>query len=544
MMKRICEGLNQAIKLLYGVTVMIILYLILFRAFFIEYGFKIYFEHLQWEYLLLGIVIWLSLLGLRKIIMQVIPLGVKRYLENRADSIVFGLSIIFGMILIYLVYNYYFYTGWDSETLVNTAQVLATGNRVNGEYENWYFSSFPNNILLVDIFALIIKIASRIGISDAVFSICIVQCVEYIFVGYLVYRINDMIIKNKGVAVQGWLLYLITVGISPWVGIAYSDSIGLIFPILILYIFLTFESGKYIYMKSFFIGFIAWVGYKIKPQVFIVFIAILIVVLFEVMRNEAEAMKIMQRLGCSVLGILVSALLIVGIAKVTPIERNPENSFGGFHFMMMGLNDENNGGYSLADIEYTSAQAESERSAANLAKIKERINNYGLKGMKNHLEKKMLSNYADGTWAWGREGNFYKQCLEDKNSTLSPFLKSIYYQNGSKYHYYQAYAQAMWLLILLGCFIAFIKIIAHKENSKAIMILMLVFLGLTIFELLFEARARYLFSNVPMYIVLANWGLSIPKGNYNNKIEVVKGENNEKRNNSIVDRSSVIGLGL
>ena len=506
-MKKLCVGLNQAIKLLYGITVMVILYLILFRASFIEYGFKTYFLHNQWLYLIFAIAIWSVILVVINIMSRYISRFVSENFIRLINRSVFFMSIIFAILLMHIVYNYYFHTGWDSEVLINTAKVLASGDSVNGEYENWYFSSFPNNVLLVDLFALIIKLGYKIGIQDAVLSICFVQCIGVAITGYLLYRTIESFSENISVAIQGWILYLMTIGVSPWVIIPYSDSVGLLFPIMILYIYVSLKSEKYTYIKSFLFGFIAWTGYKIKPQLFIVFIAVIIVSLLEMLQKRKQATKIAKTLGISVCGMLVSMILICGIAKMIPIERNPQNSFGASHFIMMGLNNENNGGYSQTDVEYTSTQDIAHRSVANWEMIKKRINDYGAKGVLKHLEKKMLSNYSDGTWAWGREGNFYKQCLPDKNTTISPLLKSIYYQNGKRYHYYQAYAQSMWLLILFGCFCSFFKVMREKESSSTIIILLLVFLGLTIFELLFEARARYLFSNVPLYIILANWGL-------------------------------------
>lgn len=36
---------------------------------------------------------------------------------------------------------------------------------------------------------------------------------------------------------------------------------------------------------------------------------------------------------------------------------------------------------------------------------------------------------------------------------------------------------------------------------------MLALVGLTLFELIFEARARYLYCYVPLYLLLGSWGL-------------------------------------
>ena len=57
----------------------------------------------------------------------------------------------------------------------------------------------------------------------------------------------------------------------------------------------------------------------------------------------------------------------------------------------------------------------------------------------------------------------------------------------------------------------------NKEKKEIIYIMQLSVLGLTLFELLFEARARYLFAYAPVYIILAVIG-------FNNVYEIIKKE--------------------
>lgn len=45
-------------------------------------------------------------------------------------------------------------------------------------------------------------------------------------------------------------------------------------------------------------------------------------------------------------------------------------------------------------------------------------------------------------------------------------------------------------------------------KDSRVSILMLTIVGLTVFELIFEARARYLFGYAPVYIILAVMGLN------------------------------------
>ena len=59
----------------------------------------------------------------------------------------------------------------------------------------------------------------------------------------------------------------------------------------------------------------------------------------------------------------------------------------------------------------------------------------------------------------------------------------------------------IWLAVLaVGIFSIFRK-------EKEVAVIMLSVIGLTVFELLFEARARYLYTYTPFYILLAAIGI-------------------------------------
>ena len=88
---------------------------------------------------------------------------------------------------------------------------------------------------------------------------------------------------------------------------------------------------------------------------------------------------------------------------------------------------------------------------------------------------------------------------------MSPFLKSIYYYDGDRYTYFCSYSQMVWILLLSGCFLAFL--FRKEDQGRKGFIIMLSLVGLTLFELIFEARARYLYCYVPLYLLLGSWGL-------------------------------------
>ena len=97
----------------------------------------------------------------------------------------------------------------------------------------------------------------------------------------------------------------------------------------------------------------------------------------------------------------------------------------------------------------------------------------------------------------------------ERNTKISGFLRGLYYNRNyrsvGKYNtVWINFVQMIWLTCLgLG-----ILGVCYK-NQKEKSVLMLSVIGLTIFELLFEARSRYLYAYVPLYILLAIYGVAL-----------------------------------
>lgn len=134
----------------------------------------------------------------------------------------------------------------------------------------------------------------------------------------------------------------------------------------------------------------------------------------------------------------------------------------------------------------------------------------------------MLVNYNDGTLAWGREGGFYN-IINQQNDRLANIMKSFYYNHGSIFYIYTNIMQLIWIFILI--FILIYAIL--KKFDKNISVTFLSIIGLTLFVLLFESRARYLFLYSNYYIILAVLGIEIF---FNKKI---KDEKEKIKNNKL-----------
>lgn len=256
-------------------------------------------------------------------------------------------------------------------------------------------------------------------------------------------------------------------------------------------------------------GVIGVVGYFIKPQLIVIVIAIVIGEFIALIDSKQKTSIFAPGYRmCFLMGILMALLLYMHLPSSMGLELDRNAKIGMPHFFMMGLNESTNGIYSIEDVLYTSQFAtQAERNAADLAMARERINKMGIVGLSHHLVKKTLVNYNDGTFAWGMEGTFYAELYPDKNKIFSPFCKSFFYNNeqGTHRHYLATIQHMAWLFVLAAS-LGILRMLKKKEVGMY-WILVMALAGIFLFECLFEARARYLYTYVPIFIMVALLGL-------------------------------------
>lgn len=419
------------------------------------------------------------------------------------DKIVYFSCLLLFFLQVYAVFNLYFETGWDPGGIMGSARNLTNGESVDIRY----FSNYPNNLLFFFFELYIFKFNSQFGIfpgSQQVLSIILINYLLNALTCLLVYKTASLLTKKR-YAFCAYLLAFLNFGLSPWNVICYTDALGLIFPILTLYVFIRPAKHKWLsYVLSAIIG---TLGYFIKPQCFILLIAVFLI-------EGIYALSEKHLLKPLLLSLLTVAITFFAVKAGTGflcshyhIQLDNEQSFGIAHFWMMGLNAEKKGVYSAEDVRYSrSFVTASERTQANIAVGKQRLQEMGFFGTLKQLAQKMLTLYNDGTFAWGKEGNFLQTVFDPPNTKAAPFLRSIYYPDGSRYLYFTTFEQFIWLMILLLSAAGLFSSFSHK-HAKTLNILWLTWIGLTVFELLFEVRARYLYTNVPLFCVLAAVGI-------------------------------------
>lgn len=424
-----------------------------------------------------------------------------RFLKDTSvcEHLVLNISITALLLQFYLSCNYYFNTGWDVGELSRLVNELSNGNPSPLSH---YLSVYPNNILLLTVINLCKRLNSMFGVIDSsnyAVSFIFLNCCISSFTGWLTYQ-NVKYFCDYRWGVLGFTLYWGLIGISPWVCIPYSDSLALAFPSLLLFLYTRCTPPLIIKWGA--IGLFSGLAYGVKPQSFLIFIAIVIVDLCHIdysnFRKEIYAFPIL------ITAFIIAFSLPKYISYSLQLDIDSEQSFGVSHFLMMGINPDTIGSYSDSDVSFSSSfSTKDARSRADLEVFMQRVHDYGFFGYLKVLRDKTACDFNDGTFAWGREGSFWKEVYPLKNNFISPKIRSIYYEDGTFYPLWCTFAQFLWLFTLLFSMLS----ISQKNSNKALTVLRLTVCGLFLFEMLFETRARYIFTCVPLFIVLSIIGL-------------------------------------
>lgn len=432
----------------------------------------------------------------------------KNYSAVNVDKIVLVATVILFFGQCYVFYNVFFLSGWDTWQIRAFVNTIMNGGDKAGI--NDYFSLYPNNLFISYLFLFLQKINSYFGIFNGVYSymcVVILNCAINSLSCLLSYK-TARIFVSPAFALVAYVFCVFSVGISGWTVICYSDALTLFFPILSVYLYC--KQYKNTQMKAVgFIaaGFVSAVGYFIKPQCLFVLIAIVVLEVLKLVGN-LSLKTFIRPIALCLAAFMVFSTTNIGLNllnKKYGIQIDKEQSFGVSHFLMMGANEESSGVYSGEDVIFSSSFATAkERNKANINAFKQRI--FEMKSdLITHLRKKTLVTFNDGTFAWGVEGSFFLIIPENINNKMAPFLKSIYC-DGDKYPYFATFQQLIWFFILL-C--SLLTVVSKKTNCDQykLSLLWIILLGFVLYEMLFEARARYIYIFVPIFCTLAPIGI-------------------------------------
>ncbi len=430
----------------------------------------------------------------------------KKQLKPTSDKLFFALittaNVFFLFVQLFVADNIWFMTDWDVGTIVNNAVNIArTGENVITDI--WYFNKCPNNLTLLYILVAILKYIGPL-FEQQYFSLVRVSVVMVWMAVYLTVLCIYRITANKTITVAGMILSWLLIGLSPWIVIPYSDSMGIVFPILAVFCYLYIGN---VYVRFFAVSLTCFMGYLIKPPIVIVLIAMVLITGCDMLQEMLDKkFSIKKATGILLAVVLALALYIPAKNIVYEIDESPldaNRAFTATHYFMMGLNYQYDGVWCGDDVLYSESFATvAERQAANLSLAKDRLKYMGIKGYANLLLIKNMRTYNDGTFNWSREGIFYYQ-MQEQFTPAGELLTSYYYEYGENFRKYAVFAQILWLITLTGCCLCLSFNKSDSENLISITLL-----GVSMYILLFECRARYLFIFLPLYVIMCIIGVT------------------------------------
>lgn len=381
-----------------------------------------------------------------------------------------------------------------------------------------YFSMFHNNwgglILLRTVFGA----ARLFGIKDYSLPASLINSALTLLAAYLAGSVCAKLTGERGRA-MAYFVFLISL---PFYFIApafYTDSLTMLFPILILRLYITArEQERPIKRCAVFaaMGLAAGVGYGIKATAVIMLIA---VVIDAFLRPGFK--RFLPLIPISAAMIFACSLAAEGIVlRHLDREEAKELEIPIVHWIMMGT--KGNGTYDPDEYEFTkSFEDPAERKKADADRLFNRLKTYDAKAFIKLFTAKLDVDFGDGTYGLSD----CLGCPHGEDNALHRFLLPGGEGHAAYKHICTGVLIAIYILLIVSCVIgAFGKGAAQNMSAPR-----LALLGLLLFLLIWEARWRYFSNYAPVFIVSAVMGLEEITGLIDARKRAEKGKRRKKR---------------
>ena len=433
--------------------------------------------------------------------------------------------LIFGDLFLFQVFlciNISFRTTWDPQALWYCARYAAIRDLDGMRNMASYLSIYPNNLFLVWVYSLVFywnECVLHIT-RDTLNLLQIMQCLISTLTAYLIYKTTRNITEDEKTSRIALVLYILLTGISAWLVIPYSDSTGLILPVLLLFIITNVTKADNKVKRYVLVcveGILTYASYKIKPEIVIVIVAMVIIEAIYLISNRKNLKYVKERINCVIIfiaGMILSFVLVNAATDSMGYELDPEAELGWQHFLMQGMNESSRGGNSDSDRDFSlSIATKAERDSANLQVAGNRIREMGAGRFIKLLCIKVYRAFSSGNFGFGGVGaGFYHEYSTPRLGKISIILRSIFWEKDvfegtsvrSYYWIYTLLKQFMWVLIL-----AMVPFgIRNTKTDKSSMILVLALLGVFVYFMLLESHPRYMLVQSPLLCICAAKGVT------------------------------------
>lgn len=367
---------------------------------------------------------------------------------------------------------------------------------IKTDFMDYYMVRYQNNLLILFILSLIYRISYLLTGAVSVYLPIFINALAINISVILTVFLSRKLFGNR-VAFIVLFLCLLFAPYYTYVSYYYTDSLSMPFAVGSLYLFVyAFNSKSLVKELSLLAlcGALLYFSFKLKGSGIIIIAALALYLLLKLDFKRAA---------------VIAAALLIGIALLsnfytTKINENrvitPELSeryeYPYTHWVMIGL--KGYGNYNQRDSDFTRQYSSKElKTSANIAKIKSRINKYGLKGLVKHLAKKAVWTWEDGTY-------YISHHIE--NPIHQNILHDYALNSGKKHFVFYGYSCAFQLFMILMMIFSAYKGLKNPKLNFTTLLRIIVF-GAFIFFLVWETRSRYLYNLTPIFIILSAEGM-------------------------------------
>ncbi len=350
--------------------------------------------------------------------------------------------------------------------------------------------------------------------------------------GFCCCEIVKKLTRNPAAVLVAFALYFVTAGLSPWKSIPYTDSYGILFPVLCFWLYLSSRDCKNIVGKIFLLlfSFIAGtIGGFIKPSAYIAVLSVLgiecicfLTALVRWIKNRKKASaKDSEPKQCihAALLFLLSLLFAFTFSKGTKLfnnyiiddiglEYNEELESTLQYYLFIGANELTTGSFAMDDYtvfgEFQFSKAD--RNAACLERAWERIKGRGFGGTIYFCLKKLVKSFNDGTFAW-TDVQYYQPFPEPwpRENRIAGYLRSLFIPEQPNQCIYDTLAELAWIFTLIGI----PGMVLTKKKKEHHLLFPIMLIGILLYLMLFESGARYIYIFLPLFVIMSIRGADL-----------------------------------
>ena len=389
---------------------------------------------------------------------------------------------------------------WDFAKLYTTAYEYVHHKTLINDY----YAQYPNNLFWVSCLIALYKFLELIfgTITFENFAIiCLVCSCLCVYISVIFIHKTARIVWDDrrafyvGLGACGFLpLYL-------YAQYFYTDTSALLLVSIFIYVYFkirTVGSTKQ-YILAAVLGLLASLIFKVKVLSFIIPFAFLLDSFTKIFNKKKYFI-------CLAITILVAAGSFFAFqgfdqcyVKVSEAKQD-KCEFPATHWVMMGLNKKTDGGYLQSEVDYTNSYSPKEaKKNADIKKIKQRLDKMGFGGtVYQVIIKKSYRTWCEGSLD-GR-GYVSRRPVHPNN-----IIHKIISLRGKYQIVSYIYSNIYYFIILIGMFIS--AIVAIKKKRYELNALRISIIGIIIFMWAWECNPRYLFTFIPVFLLLGADGI-------------------------------------